>query len=256
MIIKELVLNLSLLLSASVFANLIEITFLAKYRYKNVLLGLIFGIVAILGMTFPFVLQEGLIFDGRSIILSLATLFYGPIAGIIAGVIAFTYRLFIGGPGVIVGILTVLASVAFGIIFHIIYKKDLPYLNNLTLVFFNVFVNVFVLLLMFLLPGALRSYAIYKVGFAFAFVYPIVGWIISKIIQLHIGFKDSSIKVRDSQEKYSRIFNSSVNPLIVIEAVNYKIVDVNEAFLFLTDYDNNDLIGKSLTELTLLSREI
>ncbi len=253
MIIKELILNLSLLLSASVFANLIEITFLAKYRYKNVLLGFIFGLVAILGMTFPYVLQEGLIFDGRSIILSLATLFFGPVTGIIAGLLTFTYRLFIGGPGVIVGILTVFTSVAFGIIFHIINKKDLPYLSNLTLVIFNFFVNTFVLLLMLLLPGALKSYALYKVGFAFAFVYPIFGLIISKIMQLHISFMDSSIKVRDNQEKYSRIFNNSVNPLLVIDAVNYKILDVNEAFLFLTDYDENDLIGKSLAEINLFN---
>jgi hypothetical protein len=47
----------------------------------KVLQGLIFGFTAIIGMMNPFVLTEGIIFDGRSVVLSLATLFFGPLTG-------------------------------------------------------------------------------------------------------------------------------------------------------------------------------
>ncbi|HOQ49370.1 MAG TPA: LytS/YhcK type 5TM receptor domain-containing protein, partial [Candidatus Kapabacteria bacterium] len=69
----------------------------------KVIQGLIFGVVALLGIFYPFVLQPGLIFDGRSVIISLCTLFYGPLAGVISAIITAIGRIYIGGIGAITG---------------------------------------------------------------------------------------------------------------------------------------------------------
>ncbi len=90
-------------------------------------------------MTFPYILQEGLIFDGRSIILSLATLFYGPVVGLISGLIALIYRIYISGPGVYVGSLTVIISVALGSVFYKLFMRRNRQLDNKTLLLFNFF---------------------------------------------------------------------------------------------------------------------
>ena len=41
--------------------------------------GLIFGLVAIIAMSMPYVAEEGLIYDGRSIVVALAGIFAAPL---------------------------------------------------------------------------------------------------------------------------------------------------------------------------------
>lgn len=253
MVTKELIFNFSLLLSASILANLIDLSTYSKSRFRNLVLGVVFGIITVLGMTYPYVLQEGLIFDGRSIILSLAALFYGSIVGVISGTIAIIYRIYIGGPGVYVGILTVFVSVFLGLLFHKIFLKRNQHLDNWTLLFFNFLVNNIVLLLMLILPSPLSSHTFYKMGLAFSLVYPLVGFIIARVIQYHIDYRETSIKIKDSQEKFSKIFNNSSNPLLIVDAVDFKIIELNEAFQFLTGYNQDDLLSKSIIEINLFS---
>lgn len=251
MVTKDLLFNLSLLLAASFVANLIDVSVSFSSRSRKLLLGVLFGLIAILGMTFPYTLQKGLIFDGRSIVLSLATLFYGSVVGLISGLMALIYRIYIGGAGVYVGSLTIIVSITLGLIFHKLFITRNRHLDNKTLLLFNFLVNNIVLLLMLLLPGALSSQTIYKIGFAFGVVYPIVGFVISKLIQHHFDLKEANIKVKDSQEKFAKIFNNSSNPLLVIDAVNFRIADLNDAFKFLTGYDKEDILNKSIIEVNL-----
>lgn len=77
--------------------------------------GTIFGLMCIAGMMMPITLAPGLIFDGRSAVLSMAALFGGPVTGLIAGAIAAAYRLFLGGAGAHVGVAVIAASVAIGL---------------------------------------------------------------------------------------------------------------------------------------------
>jgi hypothetical protein len=89
MIPEELVLNFLLLLSASTIANLLNLYTELKPNLRKILLGFSFGLIAVFGMIYPYKMAEGLIFDGRSIVLSLVALFYGYRSGVIAGTIAF-----------------------------------------------------------------------------------------------------------------------------------------------------------------------
>ncbi|MCX8057659.1 MAG: PAS domain S-box protein, partial [Ignavibacteria bacterium] len=246
MITRELLFNLSLLLSASILANLVEISFLSQSRFKRFFIGVLFGLSAILGMMFPYVLQEGLIFDGRSIVLSIVSLFYGPISGIVSGFIALIYRIHVGGIGALVGVITIIISTGVGLLFYYIYNVNQKELKNGVLFLFNFLVNFLVLSSMLLLPSPLNTHTIYKVGFAFIFIYPVVGFVISKVLQVHLEFKESTIKIKDSQEKFSKIFNESTVPLILIDVKTLKITDINDAFLSLTNFSFNDLISKSI----------
>ena len=126
MILIELTYNLSLLVALSIVSGFVE------KRYPRTKLpglffqGLLFGIVAIVGMLRPMIFSEGLIFDGRSVILSLAAFFFGPIPGTIAGIMAIIFRITIGGSGSILGTLVIISSVLIGTIFHFYRKIPTP----------------------------------------------------------------------------------------------------------------------------------
>jgi two-component system, cell cycle sensor histidine kinase and response regulator CckA len=78
MIYRDLILNLSLLVALSVVSGFIENRWPRHTRLSVLLQGAIFGGTAVLGMLRPLNLGPGLIFDGRSIMVSVCALFYGP----------------------------------------------------------------------------------------------------------------------------------------------------------------------------------
>ncbi|MCC7228408.1 MAG: EAL domain-containing protein [Burkholderiaceae bacterium] len=83
---------------------------------RGIVLGVLFGGVAILGMVNPFVLMPGVIFDGRTIVLAVAGVVGGGLAAAIAAAMAAIYRFEIGGPGVIVGMSVVILSATLGVL--------------------------------------------------------------------------------------------------------------------------------------------
>ena len=83
---------------------------------RQVLLGLLFGGVALLGMLNPVTFAPGLIFDGRSIVLSVAGVVGGVGAAAIAAGMAAIYRYQLGGIGATVGVMVVLVSAVLGVL--------------------------------------------------------------------------------------------------------------------------------------------
>ena len=125
MIIIDLIYNLSVLVALSVISGFIGNRF-DKYSLKGkVFQGLLFGLVAIVGMLNPFVLTEGIIFDGRSIVISLCTLYFGPVSGLISSIATILFRVFyIGGGGALMGSLVTTASFGIGLYFYYIKGKN------------------------------------------------------------------------------------------------------------------------------------
>jgi hypothetical protein len=58
----------------------------------KLLTGLVLGVISIAVMLAAWRLSSGVIFDTRSVVLSMGTLFYGTIPGLVAGAIAAVYR--------------------------------------------------------------------------------------------------------------------------------------------------------------------
>jgi len=79
------------------------------------LAGLFFGAVAVALMNMPFVMTEGLIFDMRTVVVSLGALFGGLVTGVVAALVAAVYRLWLGGAGAMVGVASVVAAAVGGL---------------------------------------------------------------------------------------------------------------------------------------------
>ena len=95
MLLKDLFFNLAILLAISVLSGFIDLRFNRSGLPGKIMQGMLFGFACVVGMIYPFVLTEGIIFDGRSIIISLAALFFGPVSGLISAIMAIFYRIVI-----------------------------------------------------------------------------------------------------------------------------------------------------------------
>ena len=97
----ELTNNLTLLLSLIFIYGLVRPRLMCLGPVQHaVLMGLIFGVFAVIAMLIPFELAPGYRYDGRNVILAIAALFGGPVPGIITGILIMLYRTALGGAGV------------------------------------------------------------------------------------------------------------------------------------------------------------
>lgn len=117
-IIMGLVYNAALLIAMA----LIYIALQNKPRIPNVwndlLIGTLAGSTGVLIMYTAVSLSYGGIFDARSILISTVGLFFGVLPTLVAGTIMAIYRIFLGGPGTIIGIVVILATGTAGILWR------------------------------------------------------------------------------------------------------------------------------------------
>jgi PAS domain S-box-containing protein len=251
MIIIELVYNLSILAALCVFSG-----FIAK-RWNNttttgkILQGLLFGGVALFGMLNPFEISPGIIFDGRSVVLSLGALFFGPLAGAIAAGIAIIARLIIGGEGIFMGVSLILASVIIGVMFHQQSLKKQVSFKALFLIKFGILVHIVMLLLMVLLPSSMRIETLQTIGITVLLAYPVATVIIGKI--LHDQEKEAELfkELSASENRFRNLVENAFDAIYQMTGRNY--IYANPSFCKLTGYSLEELTSTDFEFTRLLT---
>lgn len=179
----ELINNVSLLI---VLTMLFKIT-ASRYKFdtlsQRVVFGLIFGLVGLVGMMTPLHYADGVIFDGRSIILFVAGFFGGPLVAVISALIIAAYRAWIGGTGVYVGLAVIMISAAIGVFCYFLRTKVKVNLSWLHLFVAGFTVHVIMLLLFLLLPGDDGIKVIMEVGPTILLIYPLATLLVCLLFQ-------------------------------------------------------------------------
>ncbi|MGB9665254.1 MAG: PAS domain S-box protein, partial [Ignavibacteria bacterium] len=166
------------------------------------------------------------------------------------------YRISIGGPGVYAGSTTIIFSAIIGLLFHLLlFKKKKFEFNHKILLFFNFFVHFFTYVSMVLVQDYYRILVLQQMAFPFLVIYPIVGFIIGKILWIQNVYIDKTIKLKESEEKFSIIFYKSVIPLMLIDSRNLTIKDVNEALLLLLKIEKSEILNRKLDELNVIEEK-
>ncbi|MES1152271.1 MAG: PAS-domain containing protein, partial [Dongia sp.] len=96
-------------------------------------IGTLFGLGAVLSMTFRISVMPGVYVDGRNIMASLVALFGGPVATMVALIIAAAYRLWLGDMGAVSGVVSVLAAGLVGLAFADLRRRTMFPLSALAL---------------------------------------------------------------------------------------------------------------------------
>jgi len=227
MIVGQLIYNLSILVAFVVFSDFVNRLVKIKRDLNNVIQGVVFGIATIVAMINPFVLTEGLIFDGRSIMLGLCALFFGPIAGFISLFFAFLYRLYIGGAGLLVGELVAFFSTMIGLIFYYYFvrrKNKLPSIYGLYL--FGIIVHIIMLSVFLFLPSELASKTFRTIALTVIIFYPfatvLIGFLIKNQI-IHVQLLD---ELQLEKDNLSSTLNSIGEGVISVD-VNGNVMHLN-----------------------------
>jgi len=140
--------------------------------WRQAILGLLLGIIGVVVMNTPWIYGEGLIFDTRSVLLSLSGLFFGSIPTLIAMAMTAVYRFSQGG-AYLTGISVIIATSLIGIFWRHLRKRNLVNLRWWELYVFGVVIHIVMLALMFTQPFSIALPLVSKISLPIMIIYPL-----------------------------------------------------------------------------------
>lgn len=241
MIIISLIYNLALLVALSVISGFIGERRRYLVQYEPLLQGFLFGSAAIIGMLLPLKLSPGLIFDGRSVVISLCALFFGPVAAGLAMAMAATLRIIQGGPGAVMGVSVILESGLIGLYARARWMRQDGEVSARQLLILGLAVHVVMIALIATLPAGMRLSTLRSIGLPVIITYPLATMLIGKILSDHAGREKSVQELHESESKFRTLAEST--PMAILLYQDDKWVYANPAATDITGYSNEELLS-------------
>jgi len=242
----DLVLNLTLLVALSIVSGFIEKRVPRHFRTGQLMQGLLFGATAVIGMMRPLTLMPGLIIDGRSVMISLCALFFGPLSIAVAATLTIAYRIFLGGSGAITGALVTLSSVAIGLLARYRSKPEQRPPSAVGLYLLGIIVHLAMLaLLLFTLPGGAGLGTVKHIALPVMLLYPLAMILAGKILSDQVEAERVVGALQEADWKFQALFEKGPIGVAYHEmiydkagkAVDYRFLDANASYLELTGVD-------------------
>lgn len=228
MFFERIVSNISLLIVLSfVYSFLYQKKSKIEPAFYPFISGLLFGGIAIVGMLVPLYFVPGIIFDGRSIVISVGAFLGGPVVAGVAVIMAGIYRLMIGGSGSLMGLGVIVTSAALGLLYRQFVARNQSG-KILYLYFFGLAVHVAMLLWMFALPGNSRPDVFLHIAFPVLILYPVATVLLAKIILELENYFETLKKLVVNEEKYRVLFETKAEG-VVYQNVRGEIISANPA---------------------------
>ena len=217
--------------------------------------GFIAGLIGIAIMMNPLVFRTGLVFDTRSILLSLLTLFFPMPTALIAAGITLIYRIIMGGVGMFTGILVIVVVTGFGYLWRrFVFEKT--FMNRATeLYVFGVLVHFLMILCMFTLPYDLAVDTVSSLGSSILLIYPIGTLILGLLFYQIRDIDESTARIYENEAVYRGFFENSRAVMLLIDPENGEIVDANNAALNFYGYPKATLLNMKINQINTLSED-
>ncbi|MFP2768959.1 putative bifunctional diguanylate cyclase/phosphodiesterase [Oceanisphaera sp. KMM 10153] len=234
--IIHLVQNAALLLSLCWLQSLNHRFWDRNDSVGSLVSGLLYGLTCVIGMMIAIEPETGLIFDARSVVLSMAALFGGPLIAGIAGLIAGSYRIWLGGAGMWGGLGVTTLSVLLALGYRYLHRRGKVDKRPWTLLFFGLILHSLVLLLLFMLSEPNTTVMVLQAGLSMLLVMPFatvwLGWMLGDIAQ----------RGRDERELRIAATAFEAQQGMMITDRNSRILRVNQAFSAITGYSDDEVV--------------
>lgn len=230
--------NVAMLLALGVLYGLLQHR--SDHLYWQIIRGVCFGLIGIGVMMNPWQLAPGVIFDTRSILLSVGGLFLGTVSTLVALVITGVYRLFLGGSGAMTGIGVLVTSGFLGLLWVRLRKRPAYLLDGWELYLFGFVVHIGMLLWMLTLPAPVNLQVLQTITLPVLLIFPVATVLLGKLLAgKELQFLDR-LAVDKSERQLQRLVEVSPVPLVILQG-NRDFVFINCKFTELFGYTLEDL---------------
>ncbi|WP_051221374.1 PAS domain S-box protein [Neptunomonas japonica] len=243
--------NAVLLLALGVIYDSLGLHNLANKVLRNVLTGILVGIIGISVMLTPWELSPGVFFDTRWVLISLCGLYFGFVPTLIAVAMTVCLRLFQGGAGIYVGSIVIISSGIIGLAWRywsLRYKKEMSwgllYLLGLS-------VQLDVLLCMFLMPVDMRYTIISAIAPSLFTIYPIGTMLLGMLLKHQKDRRKAELDLLehkillDRERGLLKRLIDSIPDFIFYKTVDGRYLGCNKATAELFGASEAEIIGKT-----------
>jgi PAS domain S-box-containing protein len=248
-ILVTLIQNAALLLAMMIVFDLVTTSKTVAGQWtRQVLAGSILGGLNIGLMLMSFEIEAGIIFDTRSVLLSLSGLFLGTIPTLVAMVISAAFRLYQGGGGALTGVCVIVATGGIGLFWRHYRRRSLEDISIKELYGFGVGIHLVVLALMLTLPWESALPVLRGISLPVMLIYPLatiaLGWLLANRLR-----RDKANEaLAASEARYRTVFEAANVGKSVSRPTGE--MDINRAFCEMLGYRPEELRGKTWQEIT------
>lgn len=248
--ILELIKIVSILLALSLLQGFVVRFWRHNQSIERILSGLLFGGICVVGMMLPVEIIPGVIFDPRSVILSTASLFGGPVVAAISATIAGAYRMFIGGGGIYVGVAVVISCSLLGLLFRQLHHKGLAKIGLWQLLLFGLIVHVVEVGLFTQLPSEVVDRVMNTVAIPLILTFtPATAFLGMLLIDIENRAKMETA-LRESEAMLSRHLQYTPLASMTIDK-NFTCTQWNRAAERIFGYSAEEVLGKDLSKVMI-----
>lgn len=215
---------------------------------SQVAAGVLFGGFCILGMLSPVVVLPGIFFDTRTVVLSMAALFCGPLVAGIALLMAAAWRLGVGGMGAMVGVFGMVFCVALGLLYRQGRLRARLRLNCLTLLAFGVVLHLVVLASFYSLPVDVRKYLHANMALPFLLIFT-VGTVLMGLLLRDVEKRVATEQALTSSSARLQAIASSMPDLLFVMDADGRYLEVLSARPLALMAAPAEIVGKRLHDL-------
>ena len=184
---------------------------------QQIIAGLLFGGITVIGMMVPVHIAEGVIFDARSVILIMAGLFGGPAVAIGAGLIAGAYRFWLGGGGYPVGLATITTCVLLGLAYRRICRTGWIKNGPIELLLFGFVAHVIMVLIFTQLPASVLTTVMQDIALPYVFTFSLGTMILGLMMQDIVNRTNTELALHTSESRLRAIVQAIPDLMVIID---------------------------------------
>ena len=247
--------NATLLLTLTIVYELRGLLSRRLEKYRDVLAGFLIGLIGIAIMSIPFVLRPGLVYDTRSILISITALTYGPVPTLIAVVMTSIFRISSGGIGVAPGLATIASSAIIGLLWRTYAYRQERRLRWLNVYVFSVIVHLAMLACMLFLPWPIAIETIRSIALPVLLIYPVASVLYSLLLLRQQDKAEAVQKQLEAEAQYRSLFENNHATMLLIDPQTGAIVDANPAAAHYYGWPVEQLKRMKISEINTLTPE-
>lgn len=252
--IYELILNSTLLVTLAVLFSFVYRSKETSLVPQQIISGILFGGITIIGMNIPMTVSPGIFYDGRSVVLTMSGLFGGFISGAISMMMALLYRLYLGGEGIWAGSATILLASTIGLLFRKFYHNRPEQSSALSLYVLGLIVHIAMLSCQFLLPIDTAIKIVSQIWQPILLVFPLATLMMGLILRNEVKRVNTETELHKREANYRTTLHSIDNGIITTNEEG-TITFINPMAIKLTGYAEEKAVARPISEVFQLIDE-
>lgn len=228
----------------------------------QVMTGMALGGIGLAIMETNWELVPGVIFDTRSVLLGIAGLYFGWIPTLIVMVMASSYRIYLGGSGVYMGVAVILEAGLIGLAWRHFREWCMCKISAKELYLFGLLIHLVMLALTLLLPSEIRGGVFLKIWLPVITIYPVATLMIGRLMTSKLSqdlidkeLRESIMERRKADEaikmnleRYRILYDNTPTMNFTLDTSG-KVLSLNRFAAKELGYRPDELMGKPIINI-------